>query len=63
MMFNEEEHNKVVELIKAKGVAPHHPRTLFGNVRSDIVMLIVEEALDIYRESYLEKRRQKRRKK
>ena len=63
MMFNQEEHDKVVALIKAKGVAPHHPRTLFGNVRSDVVMAIVEEALDIYRESYLEKRRQKRRKK
>jgi len=62
-MFNEEEHKKVVEVIKTNGVAPHHPRTLFGNVRSDVVMDIVEEALDIYRESYLEKRRQKRRKK
>jgi hypothetical protein len=63
MMFNQEEHDKVVALIKAKGVPPHSPRTLFGNVRSDVVMDIVEEALNIYRESYLEKRRQKRKKK
>lgn len=63
MMFNQEEHDKVVALIKAKGIPFDAPRTLFGNVRSDVVMDIVEEALNIYRESYLEKRRQKRKKK